>query len=130
MIVVDSSVWIANLRNEERPSTAYLRWLPEPIETIVVGDIVLLEVLRGARDERHAASIEFTLRRFNVDGMLDQNAAVAAAHSYRLLRRRGVTVSKIPDLLIATYCIRHGYPLLHDDRDFSPFQSLGLTFAI
>ena len=31
------------------------------------------------------------------------------------------------DCLIATYCIREGYSLLHNDRDYDPFERyLGL----
>jgi hypothetical protein len=34
------------------------------------------------------------------------------------LRRGGITVRKTIDLLIGTWCIEHGLPLLHNDSDF------------
>lgn len=126
MIVVDSSVWIANLRNEKRSAVSFLNEQAEP-STIIVGDVVLLEVLRGAQSERHAAEIELRLRRFRVETMLSPDLAAAAARHYRALRRTGTTVGKIADLIIATFCIDRGYELLHDDQDFSPFVAqLGL----
>lgn len=50
--------------------------------------------------------------------MLDGSIAVEAAQNYRSLRRRGITIRKTIDMIIATFCLRHGHALLHDDRDF------------
>ncbi len=117
MIVVDSSVWIAQLRAQGSPAAARLTDM-DATESIVVGDLVLLEVLRGARDERHADRLERSLRRFKVERMVDETIAVAAARHSRLLRSRGVTIRKTIDLVIAAFCIERDYELLHQDRDF------------
>ena len=45
------------------------------------------------------------------------------AANYRTLRTHGVTVRKTIDLLIATWCIEHGVPLLHRDRDLDRFEA-------
>ena len=43
------------------------------------------------------------------------------------LRGLGITIRKLPDLIIGTYCIEHRHSLLHDDRDFEPMRiHLGL----
>jgi predicted nucleic acid-binding protein len=126
MIFIDSSVWIGHLRNIETPAVTALRRI-ERTQDILVGDIVLLEVLQGARDDLHAGLIERHLRQFSVVSMLDPELAVEAAHNYRLLRSRGITVRKTMDIVIGTYCIRHGHALLQDDRDFQPMaRHLGL----
>lgn len=117
MIVVDSSVWIGHLRHQDRPAVRLLRSLPDPDE-ILVGDLILLEVLRGARDEAHATHIERELRQFSVEPMLDDVTAALAARHYRSMRRRGHTVRKTSDLIIATFCVENDHALLHDDRDF------------
>jgi predicted nucleic acid-binding protein len=57
VILVDSSVWIAHLRGAWTPATAKLEAAVNH-ELILVGDLILLEVLQGARDEAHAARIE------------------------------------------------------------------------
>jgi predicted nucleic acid-binding protein len=93
----------------------------------LVGDLVLLEVLQGARNDRHAAQIERELRVFKIERMLDDGIAVKAAANYRALRDRGITVRKTIDLIIATFCVERGHSLLHDDRDFDPVAAhLGL----
>lgn len=127
MIVVDSSVWIANLRNSDSAVVQKLRGLSNPRE-IIVGDIVLLEVLQGARDERHAAIIERDMRQFEIHSMLGEQIAVLTAQNYRKLRARGVTIRKSADLTIGTFCIEGGHALLHDVRDFDAMaKELGLA---
>ena len=127
MIVVDSTVWIGQLRGSDRAAVRYLEAIERPTGTVVVGDIILLEVLRGARDDQHALRLQNTFRRFRFVNMLDAELAVAAAGHYRQLRHSGITVGKLADLVIATYCLRHGHELLHDDQDFAPLvRHLGL----
>lgn len=61
MIVVDTSVWIAHIRDT---ATEPVRKLRDGIQqdVVIVGDLVLLEVLQGARDDLHAARLERELR--------------------------------------------------------------------
>lgn len=126
MIVVDSSVWIGHFRNEATPAVAALRAIENPNE-IVVGDLVLLECLQGARDDIHAGQIEAALRVFQIEAMLNAELAVAAARHYRVLRDLGLTPRKTIDVIIASFCIQRGYLLLHQDRDFDPMAAhLGL----
>jgi predicted nucleic acid-binding protein len=96
-------------------------------EVLLVGDIVLLEVLQGARDEAHAIRLARDLNEFDIVPMLGTHVAVQAARNYRTLRSKGITIRKTVDLIIGTFCIEHGHTLLHDDRDFEPMRlHLGL----
>jgi predicted nucleic acid-binding protein len=128
MIIVDSSVWIAHLRGLDSPEVTALRALvDEDDDRILVGDLILLEVLQGARDEGRAAGIERDLREYAVAPMLNPELAIQAARNYRLLRGRGITVRKTIDTIIATFCLAGGHALLHADRDFDPMEThLGL----
>jgi predicted nucleic acid-binding protein len=129
VIVVDSSVWIANLRNTDTDAVRRLR-ASDDDDQIIVGDVILLEVLQGARDDLQALRIERSLRRFDVVTMLDGALAVRAAGNYRQLRARGITVRKTVDLINGTFCIERDHRLLHDDRDFDPMvEHLGLRLA-
>ena len=128
MIVVDSSVWIGNLRGLENQAVRRLREVvTEADDQILVGDLILLEVLQGARDEVHADRIERNLRQYPVVPMLDEAIAIRAARNYRLLRTQGITVRKTIDMIIGTFCVTGDHLLLHDDRDFDPMtEHLGL----
>lgn len=126
MILVDSSVWIAHLRGRTTPVTTKLA-AAAAREPLLVGDLILLEVLQGARDDAQAARIERALRQYAVVPLLDDNLAPRAARNYRRLRDLGVTIRKTADIVIGTFCIEHRHALLHDDRDFAPMvEHLGL----
>ena len=56
--------------------------------------------------------------------MCGADLAREAARNYRTLRTRRHTVRKTIDCLIATFCIREQHSLLHNDRDFDPFERL------
>jgi predicted nucleic acid-binding protein len=123
LIVVDSSVWIAALRNQK--TTQVTRLLEVSVqEPLIVGDLVMVEVLQGARDDLHAARIERNLRQHVVEAMVTDEIAVKAARNYRTMRTRGFAVRKTIDVLIGTFCIERGHRLLHDDRDFDPMEAL------
>jgi predicted nucleic acid-binding protein len=131
VIVIDSSAWIANLRGLDNESVRKLRAIvDDDDDQILVGDLILLEVLQGARGEANAARIERNLRNYQIAPMCDAAITVQAARNYRSLRERGITVRKTIDLIIGTFCIAGGHGLLHDDRDFEPMAALlGLRVA-
>ena len=100
------------------------------LQPFLIGDLVLLEVLQGARSEAHARLLERQLLQYPIVPLLDSDLAVRTARNYRRLRDLGITIRKINDVIIGTYCIEHGHALLHDDRDFLPMQThLGLKAA-
>jgi predicted nucleic acid-binding protein len=126
MIVVDSSVWIPHFSDIETPEVVRLRAI-EVWNEVLVGDLILLEVLQGARSERDAVRIQSNLRLFALGSMLDGGLAVTAARNYRRLRELGVTIRKTSDLIIGTFCIENNHRLLHRDRDFGQMERhLGL----
>jgi predicted nucleic acid-binding protein len=126
VILVDSSVWIAHLRGLQTQATAKLE-AAAAREPLLIGDLILLEILEGARDEAHAARIERGLRQYVIVPLLEADLASRAARNYRTLRDLGVTIRKTADLIIGTYCIERRHQLLHDGRDFLLIeQHLGL----
>lgn len=126
MILVDSSVWIDFFRN--RPSVQ-AEWLDRNlgIETLVVGDLILAEVLRGFKDDRGFNEARRMLARVSQVTLGGEEIAVESARNFRKLRARGVTVRGTVDVIIATRCLSEGFRLLHSDRDFDAFEEhLGL----
>ena len=125
MIVVDSSVWIDHFRDNRTREVDHFRALAP--DQIVVGDIIVLELLRGVDREEEAVKLQRKFDAYGIVSMLDPRLAYTGAAYYRALRRRGTTIRTIADLAIATYCIENHHHLLHSDRDFEPFEHyLGL----
>lgn len=95
---------------------------------MVVSDLVLLEVLRGFRDENDYQVAKELMTDLGLVSIGDTHIALQGARNYRELRRQGITVRKTIDTLIATFCIEKSIPLLYADRDFDPFvEHLGLV---
>jgi len=128
VILVDSSVWIAHLRGQRNSETDKLIDAATRAP-LLLGDLILLEILQGARNEAHAMRLERGLGECTRVSLLDPDLARRAARNYRTLRELGVTIRKTADVIIGTFCIEHGHSLLHADRDFLPMQKhLGLQF--
>jgi predicted nucleic acid-binding protein len=119
MIVVDSSVWIDYFNGKITRQTNLLDSLLGR-EAVVVGDIILTEVLQGFREDRDVNKARELLDYLLFRPMLGRELAIKSAENYRHLRKRGVTVSKTIDVMIATFCIESDLPLLHNDKDFEP----------
>ena len=126
MVIVDTTVWIDYLRGTDNPET---RWLDRELQRQRLGltDLILCEVLQGIREQSAFARVRADLLKFQVFDTGGSGLAVAAAQNYRDLRRRGYTVHKMIDCLIATFCLQARHELLHRDRDFDCFEKvLGL----
>ena len=126
MVIVDSSVWIDAFNGKNTPHT---RWLQSGLARGGVGltSLILCEVLRGFRFDREFRRTRKQLLALPVFEELPAGLAVQAAENFRVLQRRGITVHKTIDCLIATFCIQEGHELLHRDKDFQGFENfLGL----
>jgi hypothetical protein len=123
MVLIDTTVWIDYLRGNENAETA---WLDRELNRQRLGltDLILCEVLQGIPDEREFARVQGTLLKFQIFQNGGSDLAIAAAQNYRALRRRGHTVRKTIECLIATFCLLGEHQLLHRDHDFDSFENL------
>lgn len=118
MIVVDTSVWIDFFRDAQTAHVAALADLIEGDAGIAITDVVLAELLQGARNDLDAARIE---RHMAPHGLFElQGAADArrAASMYRAARAAGHTIRRTLDCLIAAVCVRENLAIMHADADF------------
>ena len=122
MILVDSSVWIDYFNGHRSWQTDLLDNLLSDIP-ISIGDLILTETLQGFRSNNDYESAKSYLSDLPFRQMGGYQVAVQSAQNYRILRKKGVTVRKTIDVIIGTFCIMEGFPLLHDDRDFDPMVS-------
>jgi predicted nucleic acid-binding protein len=127
MVIIDTTVWIDYLKGNITKETS---WFESELKRQRFGltDLNLCEVLQGVADESMARQILRELSLFEIYATGGKELAVAAAGNFRLLRQRGRTVRKTIDGLIATFCLKQGFSLLHCDRDYDHFEAvLGLS---
>ena len=118
MTLVDTSAWIEYLRATGSDAHLAVRTLLDSEATGATTDVVVMELLAGARSESHASELRRLLlstTHLPIRGLADFEAG---SELYRECRRRGVTPRSVNDCLIAAIAIREGARLLHHDRDF------------
>lgn len=115
MILVDTSAWIEFLRDTGSDVCVRVNNLLD--SDIAVCDPIRMEVLAGARDEGHSNDLRRLLARTCSVAVEPVHYEQAAA-LYRTCRRRGETVRRLIDCLIAAIAIGADSPILHADADF------------
>lgn len=126
MILADSSVWIDYFNGIATVHTDTLDMKLDDGE-VVMGDLILLEILQGFRSNRDYNRARTTLAVLDQYEMFGLDMVVKCADNYRGLRKKGITIRKTVDVIIATFCVENKFPLLYSDRDFTPFvENMGL----
>ncbi|MGH2975188.1 MAG: type II toxin-antitoxin system VapC family toxin [Solirubrobacterales bacterium] len=118
MILVDSSAWVEFLRGTGSPTHRRLRAALETEAEVGCTDVIVMEILAGARDDADRKRLRRLLYGFEflaTEGPADYEQA---AELYRLCRNGGETPRKLTDCLIAAVAIRTGAELLCEDADF------------
>lgn len=119
MILVDSSVWINYFNGIADRQTDILDLLIQR-EVVLVGDLILIEVLQGFKSDHDFNIAKKLFNNFPQVGLGGFLVAQQSVANYRLLRKKGITVRKTIDVIIATYCIQEDISLLSSDKDFDP----------
>ena len=118
MILADTSAWVEFLRGTSHPVAVELERLLERDEDLVVTEVIVMELLAGARSSRHLRELRTKIIAFPIlalEGLADFEEA---ALLYRGCRAEGETVRSLTDCLIAVPAIRAGAAVLHNDGDF------------
>ena len=127
MILIDTSAWVEFLRDTGSQTC-------DRVDALLGSDIatcdpVRMEVLAGARNERHLHDLRRLLARAAVLPTEPMHYEYAAT-LFRLCRREGETVRKLIDCLIAAVAIHSNVPVLHNDADFDVLaRHAGLKIA-
>jgi len=130
VILIDTSVWIDYFNGKINAHTDKLDYALEEGDA-AVGDLIYLEILRGFKAERDYRRARRSLLSLDSYVLLGPGMPDKCAANYRQLRKKGITVRKTIDVIIATFCIENKMPLLFLDKDFMPFvRHAGLTPAI
>lgn len=130
MILVDTSVWIDFFNDK---NTAEVQALDNALgtEAVAIGDLIALEILQGFKHDKDYKAAKEMLESLTIYDLLGGRAVYECAENYRLLRKKGITIRKTADIIIATFCIENDFPLLFSDKDFLPFvKHLGLRPVI
>lgn len=124
-ILVDTSAWIEFLRGTGSQTNVAVRSLIDANEPMATTDIVVMELLMGARSPTRRAEIWALLNRCVMFPTRPLFEYERAADLYVRCRDAGFTPANTNDLLIASVAIARGVQLLDADSDFE--QIAGVT---
>jgi len=123
-IIVDTSVWIDSFNPKiKTPEKEELVKLIQNDNPIYLCPVIYQEILQGIREDKTFERIKFILQQYrmiNIDLIYITNHAIDL---YRHLRKKGKTIRKSIDCLIASYAITADMYLLHNDSDFTQIAS-------
>jgi predicted nucleic acid-binding protein len=118
MVLVDTTVWIDFFAGRNESHVMSLQELIESEEDLSLCGVILAEVLQGIRSDA-----EFIKTKEYLGDLIflpmRHPTFVQAATIYRSLRKKGVTIRKPVDCMIASIAIEFDIQLLHNDRDFN-----------
>jgi len=117
MPLIDTTVWIDFFADRPESHVDALRQLIINDKNLCVCGLILTEVLQGIRSDN-----DYRKTRDYFEPLIflpmRQTTFVHAAELYRSLRKKGITIRKTVDCMIASVAIEYDQPLLHNDRDF------------
>jgi len=119
-IIVDTSVWIDCFNPKiQTPEKALLIKLIQNDYPIYLCPVIYQEVLQGIKEEIVFSDIKNILQHYRMINIDIMNITNYAIDLYRHLRKKGITIRKSIDCLIASYAIIADIHLLHNDTDFT-----------
>jgi len=116
-LLFDTSVWV-DYKNGVKSAQTDL--LDESLLTnqVYYCPTILQEILQGIRFDREYNETVDAFKALFALSLDPYQVSVQAAQLYRSLRKKGVTIRKANDCLIACYAIHFDLELCHNDSDF------------
>ena len=123
-ILIDTSVWIDFFNGIKSAASGILHEMIEAEDPICISDIILTEALQGFRSDQDFESAKAHLLYFPIYSLQSPDGYLKAAQLYRMCRKKGITIRKTVDCLIAQTALDHRLILLHHDNDFDKIASI------
>ena len=118
--MVDSSVWIDGFNPKiNTPEKEFLKQLILDDYPIYLCPVIYQEVLQGIREEKAFKEVKNILQQYIILDTDIMHITNYAVDLYRHLRKKGITIRKSVDCLIASYAINADLYLLYNDSDFA-----------
>jgi len=123
-LLLDTSAWVEYLRDSGSPSCERVEALIRANSVLATTDIVIMELLAGAREPDDRKKIWAFMNRCVLLPVRPLFEYEKAAELYLRCRANGFTPANTNDLLIASVAIGKKVPLLAADSDFEQIASV------
>ena len=117
--IFDTTVWIDFINGVDDDRTILLEnYIKNASSNLYLTPTILQEILQGLRTEQDFLKTKNILESFNILDSDWQDRSIEASKLYFELRKKGVTIRKSTDCLIAAVAICYDFLLVHNDTDF------------
>jgi len=106
------------------PFDRHLAELVERDAPLALVDIIYCEILQGIRDDLGYDRVRRNLLAHPILRPRGLETFETAANLHRRARRRGLTVRRSVDCVIAATCLETGAEIYHNDRDFDALATV------
>jgi len=124
MILIDSSIWIPFFNGQKNLQVEVMKTLIANDEDVCLSVHILMEILQGFRSDKDFQQVHGYLQMFPTIDMGGISSYVAAAQIYRRCRKKGITIRRGLDCMIAQTSIENDLVLFHADGDFDRIASV------
>jgi predicted nucleic acid-binding protein len=118
-VLVDTSVWADFFNGHSSLQAEVLARLIWQRSELVTCGLIASEVLQGFRQQKTIASVESHFRDMEWLTPNEPDTYINAAHLFRQLRGRGITIRSTIDCVIASLAAAHDVLILSKDRDLA-----------
>jgi predicted nucleic acid-binding protein len=117
-LIADTSVWIDFFKGTENAQVNILTEYIENDYPLFICPTILQEILQGIRNDKQFKEIKEYLLCINILNDDAIETAIGSVNIYRKLRKKGISIRKSNDCIIAYYAFKYSLKILHRDRDF------------
>lgn len=117
-LVFDSTIWIDALNKKQNEKVELLKSIAPFENSIVLFPVIAQEILQGIKSDEQFNKVYKNLNGFTIYTLPPWETHIGAATLYRDLRKKGITIRKPNDCIIAFLAINFGLELVHNDSDF------------
>lgn len=124
MYLIDTSIWVPFFASKSSPQEIFLTELLENNALVCVNAVIEMEILQGVRFDHHYVEIQKYLKPFLYFPNLSRDHFLKATEIYRLCRKKGITIRKSLDCVIAANALLDDLTIVHKDRDFEQIKKV------
>jgi predicted nucleic acid-binding protein len=118
MLLIDTSVWISFFNDAKSHAAAFVEDTLLSHHGACINIVIEMEILQGIRDDRHYHTTKTYLEDFQYYPILGREYYDLSVEIFRASRKKGISVRRSLDCLIAANAIINGLTIAHQDRDF------------
>ena len=117
-VLVDTSVWIDFFKGITNSKTELVKEYLEMEYPVCICPLILQEVLQGIRKDDDYLKVKSSIMNLEILLIDQMESAIGTADLYRSLSKKGITIKRTNDCIIAFYAMYFGIHLVHKDKDF------------